>query len=102
MPISVVLTDEFDKEVARLDDVTNMLHHLLPSVEDSSYHYLPFIDWYGDTVFNQLQMKPFLDEWTRRKKAAETAEETALMEQVAALALRCQAELHLYLKFYGD
>src|SRR3989442_12391076 len=102
MPISIVLIDEFDKEVARLDDVTNMLDHLLPSVEDSSSHYLPFIDSYGDTVFNQLQMKPFLDEWTRLKKPAETAEERALIEQVTALALRCQDEPHLYLKFYGD
>ena len=102
MPLSVALETERGEQLASVEDRANALHRLLPSGDDSSYHHLRFIDWYGDTVFNQLQMEPFLDEWARLKEVAETTEETALVEQVAALALRCEDEPHLYLKFYGD
>ena len=102
MPISVILTDESDEELARLDDVANLLRRLLPSGDDSSYHYLRFIDWYGDTVFNQLQMEPFLEEWEKLERVASTTEDQAFLARVAQLARRCQQEQHLYLKFLGD
>lgn len=102
MPLSVALETERGEQLESIEDRANILHRLLPPNNDSSCQYLGFIDWYGDTVFNHLQMKPFLDEWARLKETAETAEEIALVEQVAALALRCQDEPHLYLKFYGD
>jgi hypothetical protein len=102
MPLSVALETERGEQLVSIEDRANILHRLLPPNNDSSCQYLQFIDWYGDTVFYHLHMKPFLEEWARLKETAETAEETALIEQVAALARRCQDELHLYLKFYGD
>ncbi len=102
MPISIVLTDEDGEEVERLDDVANLLHRLLPSGDDRSYHYLRFIDWYGDTVFNQLQMEPFLDEWGRLERAATAPEDREFLVRISDLARHCQREQHLYLKFYGD
>lgn len=102
MPISVVLTDEEGEELERVDDVGNFLHRLLPSSDDLSYHYLRFIDWYGDTVFNQLQMEPFLDEWEKLDRVATSPEERQFLARISDLARHCQREQHLYLKFYGD
>ena len=102
MPISVVLTDEDGEEIERLDDATNLLHRLLPSGDDRSYQYLRFIDWYGDTVFNQLQMEPFLDEWGRLEAVARVTEEKEFLSRISDLARQCQREQHLYLKFHGD
>ena len=102
MPISVVLTNEDGEELERLDDDTNLLHRLLPSGDDPSYHHLRFIDWYGDTVFNQLQMEPFLDEWGRLEAAATLPEEKEFLSRVSNLAQQCQREQNLYLRFYGD
>jgi hypothetical protein len=101
MPISVVLIDEFGEELERLDDLANLLHRLLPSGDDASSHYLRFIDWYGDTIFNQLQMEPFLEEWARLESVS-TIEDQAFLARIAQLARRCQQEQHLYLKFLGD
>lgn len=101
MPISVVLTDEDGGEVKRFEDSDDALHRLLPSADDHSYHYLRFIDWYGDTVFNKLQMEPFLDEWGRLEALART-EDKEFFYQISELARQCQREQHLYLKFEGD
>ena len=101
MPICVVLTDEDGGEVKRFEDSDNALHRLLPSADDRSYHHLRFIDWYGDTVFNQLQMEPFLDEWGRLEAAA-TADDKELLSQISELARQCQREQHMYLRFEGD
>jgi hypothetical protein len=102
MPFSIVLETEDGGQLERIEDLSNLLHRVLPSNDDSSYQYLQFIDWYGDTVFNGLQMKPFKAEWKRLKKVAQTDEEKVILARVNILADRCQTEPHLYLKFYGD
>lgn len=102
MPISVALTDENGEELERVDDDGNLLHRLLPSHDDQSYQMLRFIDWYGDTIFNQLQIQPFLDEWARLEAAATTPEQKQLLSRIKGLAQQCLREPHLYLKFYGD
>jgi len=83
-------------------DPTNILHRLLPSHDDESFQCLRFIDWYGDTVFNRLQIPSFLAEWERLKLKASSDQELHLIERVARLAYDCQAETHLYLKVIGD
>lgn len=60
------------------------------------------VDWYGDTVFNRLQMRQFISEWDALQQRASTPDEAALIEKVKELALRCKSEPHLYLAFIGD
>jgi hypothetical protein len=102
MGISVVLETERGVERERIDDPSNLLHVLLPSADDTSFTYLRFIDWYGDTVFNQLQIEPFLAEWERLQGRAQSPETAELYTRIKDLAKRSQSEPHLYLKFYGD
>ena len=63
---------------------------------------LAAVDWYGDTIFNRLQMDRFLSEWEILKQRSSTSEEAALIEKVKELALRCLSGTHLYLAFIGD
>jgi hypothetical protein len=65
---------------------------------------LRFIDSYGDTVFNGLQMDAFIEEWTRLSDRALDAgpESARFYEAVLAMAERCRSEVHLYLRFIGD
>ena len=102
MGISVVLETESGEELERIDDPSNLLHVLLPRADDTSFCYLRFIDWYGDTFFNQLQMEPFLAEWERLQGHAQDPEAGTLYARIKSLAERTQQEPHLYLKFYGD
>lgn len=75
---------------------------LYPDFKDADFPLLGYIDLYGDTVFNTLQMEPFLEEWRRLTERACTVAENEFVRQVKELALRCQNETHLYLKFLGD
>lgn len=102
MGISVVLETENGDELDRIHDPRNLLHTLLPPENDTSYQYLSAIDWYGDTVFNRLQMEPFLVEWERLRGRTENSEAMTLHSRIKDLAERARREPHLYLKFYGD
>jgi hypothetical protein len=85
----------------RVDDPHNFLHGLLPPADEESHQLLAKIDWYGDTYFNYLQMKIFLDEWDQLARRAQTPEERTLLDEVRRLALRCQKDREI-LRFIGD
>jgi hypothetical protein len=102
MGLCITLENEGGETSSTLTDDKNLLHKLLPSQDDESFPMLTSIDWYGNTVFNAVQMKRFLSEWEHLTKRASTAEEKALTAGIKALALRCQDEVHHYLKFIGD
>ena len=61
---------------------------------------LRYLDPYGDTVFNRPQMGDFITEWKTIKPPhpAQTKE----WQRVLDSALKCEAEVHLYLRFIGD
>lgn len=101
MGFCVILEGEDCEPLEQVEDPENILHQLLPS-EDPSYQYLRFIDWYGDTVFNRLQIQPFLGEWDRLTELVRTPGENALLARIRELAIRCSKEPHLYLRFSGD
>ncbi len=99
--INIVLEDENGEPIEQVEGRVYLLSQFLP-YEDQSSQCLRFIDPYGDTVFNSLQMKPFIAEWEQVANKAKTEEEKTLAERVKNLAERCRREPHLYLKFYGD
>lgn len=59
---------------------------------------LRFIDPYGDTVLNQLQMPLFQEEWRQLEDASKKANQHENWKAVMALAVKCNSEVHLYLK----
>ena len=59
--------------------------------------------WIGTmTRSSRLQMNQFLSEWEMLMPITSTPDETALVEKVKDLALRCQSGTHLYLALIGD
>jgi hypothetical protein len=65
-----------------------------------NFKVLLYIDPYGDTYFNCLQMDDFIKEWM----AIEPKESLhwQYWNHVHQMATRCRATPHLYLKFIGD
>jgi len=102
MGVDVILVTEDGERIDGVADEKNLLHRLLPSVDDPSFVYLGCIDWYGDTVFNHLQMPRFLTELERLRQSAQGADERTLLFHIADLAHRCRDGVHTYLKFCGD
>jgi len=74
----------------------------LRTVDCSSMQLLRFIDRYGNTTFNRLQIDEFLHEWNELSRLARTPEEIKFVRDVVALAQECKREPHLYLWFVGD
>jgi hypothetical protein len=102
MGIEVAVEDERGRRVASLADPANILHRLLPAHVDPRYRCLNRVDWYGDTTFNRFQIPDVQEELRRLIEGNRAAEEVRLLEQISALATKCQSDPHLYLKFYGD
>ena len=102
MGLTIVLEGETGEQVDRIEDPTNILHHLLPSPEDTRYQCIGAIDWYGDTVFNRLQAPKFLEEWRRIAADASGPAEAAVVRTIEKMAERVANEPHLYLRFRGD
>jgi hypothetical protein len=104
MGLTVVLQTEFCRDVlATATDPQNYLHGLVPPPTDNSYRCLGFIDLYGDTMFNYLQMGAFLTELARIRQVAAHPDELSILDSIRDLGERCRDAQGLsYLWFYGD
>jgi len=99
--ICVQVVDEFgESESEHICDPQNHLHRLLATIPESRF--LQYIDWFGDTIFNQEQVRDFLKEWGLLLEFVENEDEKALVEQIADLAKSIVGKPHTYLKFDGD
>lgn len=66
MPIHIFLKDRTKNEtVDEADDIREHLSGRLARMDRSQYPYLRYIDSYGDTVFNWLQMEEVIPEMER-------------------------------------
>lgn len=100
MAMSIMLQDERNNTLGRVDDAANLFVHLLPDGDDRSLM-LRFIDPYGDTVFNGRQASVVVAELSWLAQGA-SGEELGIVDKVRELAVRCAREPHLYLRFEGD
>ena len=102
MGINVALVEEHGDELEYMGDPKGLLGNLLPPGDDLDHPVLMSIDFYGDTVFNRIQMTRFLSEWAYAESRAVTEQDRELVAAVRRMATRCLNEVHLYLKFMGD
>ena len=102
MGFNVQLENEDGEVAERLDDPAGLLYRVLPEQADNMFQYLPYIDRYGDTIFNRPQMEPFVREWDRLISNCRDLEVRRLLAEVTRLATACQNEVHLYLRFIGE
>jgi|SRR5690606_18031799 len=100
--MNIVLEGEDAAPIQQVDDPKGLLYKVLPPYEDTTFFSLRFIDPYGDTIFNRLQMEPLLEEWQRVQADVVDPDAQRLMREVERLARRCQDEVHLYLRFQGE
>ena len=97
--IRAIIQDEKGNPVGGAVDFSE---GLFPYHDDERFPYLRFVDPYGDTVFNRLQMPAVLEEMHLLRKARTEEEDRIVIDKLIELACLCQQEPHLYLKFIGD
>jgi hypothetical protein len=102
MGLGIELQNEWSGSLESVADPKNLLSRLLPADDDWSQPMLASIDFYGDTIFNRVQIPRFLLERATVSTKAETPEESSLVKAIERMALRCRDEVHMYLRFIGD
>ena len=72
------------------------------ALDAGGFQWIQWIDPYGDTVLNALQIPDFLEEWSRLFEYATSEAERQALQSVREIAAYCLEEPHRYLRFYGD
>lgn len=102
MGLDIYLQDEDGEVLDSMLDPASILPRLLPSYDEETSLCLRYIDPGGDTVFNNLQMRPLIEEFDVVLQRVKGKEEEAFVTRIIEMARRCRDEVHLYLKFCGD
>jgi hypothetical protein len=100
MPIRVRLIRESGEQVESVTDLTGFIARC--ASEGQGWRLLRYVDEYGDTYFNKLQMADFLADWDAAEALIGSSEDASLWREVRRLASECQERTHLYLKLVGD
>jgi len=92
MSWTIVLENEKKLEIASLED------EFETDTDLSNFKLLCYLDKYGDTIFNHLQMKDLINDLKNLK----ILEINPLIDEIIKLAIKCKEGTHIYLVFYGD
>jgi hypothetical protein len=84
-----------------LDD-RNLTEKLLPDREDGSSPCLRFVDPFGDTLFNQIQIPLLTKEIEARMRASAKPEVRSHCEAILKVVTATVGEEHTYVRFSGE
>jgi hypothetical protein len=100
MAIICVIAEAEHERVLRQTGNLYVLEPLfVRALKADAFLWVTFIDPYGDTILNRLQIPHFLEEWDRLVALCESDAEAQALAEVRALAEYCLEEPHLYLRF---
>jgi hypothetical protein len=99
--LTVSLEDENGNNLESLED-NGLLGSHIPPVSDKTYCCTKYIDLYGNTIFNRLQMDDFIEEMKIIQGKSENPHTKDIIDNIIKLANKSKSKPHLYLKFYGD
>lgn len=102
MGIDVRAETENRRLIEEVLDYQGLTKRLLPHCADASWICLRFVDMYGDTVFNQLQIALLIDELRR---VHDDLNDPATQEHALAilrLVESVEGRVHSYVRFVGD
>ncbi len=84
-----------------LDD-QNLTEKLLPDREDGASQCLRFVDPFGDTLFNQIQIPIVVAELEKRMRASGRPEVKAHCEAILQAVKAAMGEARTYVRFSGE
>jgi len=84
-----------------LDD-ENLTEKLLPDREDATSPCLRFVDPFGDTLFNHIQIPLVATELEKRLRGSSKPEVKAHCAALLKLVAATVGEEHTYVRFSGD
>jgi hypothetical protein len=102
MPISIARVDENHEVLERLADTSDWLLRTIGKSEARKLCLLQYVDPYGDTVFNRMQLEDLNRDLNVLLSQLLSEEARRVIVGVQEMSDRCRDEVHTYLKFIGD
>ena len=98
MGFTIILENEKSEAIHRLTKEFD--YRVLRTVDLSQFAVLKYLDFYGDTVFNALQLDDLVTDFEKLK--AMLGDVDGRIQQIVELAETSRQQVHTYIKFYGD
>ena len=102
MGIDARLQDERGAVIRELLDPKSLVPRLLPEHNNASTVCLRFVDRYGDTMFNQVQIPVLLEELRAAVRSCLHPEARAHGEALVSLVAAGLDHVHTYVLLIGD
>jgi hypothetical protein len=102
MGIDVSVETESGEVQDEVLDEGNLTEKLLPDREDGTSACLRFVDPFGDTLFNQLQIPFVVAELEKRLRTFVKPEVKAHCEAIIKAVKAAEGEEHTYVRFSGE
>ena len=102
MALLIALENEFGEKIENIGDTENIFQNALTKNDEEIYELLKYVDLYGNTVFNNLQMDNLIKDLNYLLKNVKNESEKEIIEAIYLLCKKCKNGVHLYIKFYGD
>jgi len=88
--------------LAELLDPDSLVEQFLPDFTSPDFPCMRFVDPYGNTVFNQFQIRQAVSELERLLAQKHTPEVEQHLRAVLDFIRQAQSKVHTYIWFYGD
>jgi|SRR6185503_4422528 hypothetical protein len=102
MGVDLRWENENGRLIEEILDPQMCISHLVLKTDLTGTTCLRFIDPYGDTMFNQVQIPILIDELQSILRKVQDNQIRDHLRRVIDLAEKSRGETHTYLKFYGD
>lgn len=102
MGVDIVYQDERGKELDKVIDSDNLIGKILLDLKGSPSYCLRYIDLYGDTVFNRMQIDQLRKEFESVLDKSKDGHIKSFIEKILVLIGKCKKNVHTYIKFIGD
>jgi hypothetical protein len=103
MSIDLRWEDENGRELAVVDSPpASRFASLIPAAISADYPCLRYVDLYGDTTFNQLQITQLAEDLSQTLLHCQDDATRQHIEAMLVLVRKAKGEPHTYIKFYGD
>ena len=91
-----------DEKGMQIGERVDFSSHVLPGIADVRFLCLRYIDHYGDTIFNHLQIADLLSDFQLLFAETNLPDRHLIIRSLENLAEQSLSGVHLYLKFIGD
>jgi hypothetical protein len=99
---TIKLEDNLGNTLDVLYDSVFLVDDILVSISQKQRGLLQHIDPYGDTVFNGIQVEAMMPELDAAFLVPKSKEATEILEALKRMAIKCNEDVHQFIKFFGD